>query len=228
MEVLTPADSEEEVGVDGGRPAFVSAPAVDLLFLPGSPPRYGTFAVYIPPDEPGPLVAEWSARRTGDGRRVPRVPDPPDGQYFAGAVQIVRPTPRAVRRREVPAHDIAMADALTWLLDLEEAWRARPSIAAWSGAAVAGLGLLARGRFVPAVTPEGWDAWRAGPFDAEDCRLLEQVAASLPPAAHCVPLGCSRESRRRSGSTSWPGAPGWGGASCSCGRWRGGLAAAAA
>ncbi|HUJ64401.1 MAG TPA: SNF2-related protein, partial [Acidimicrobiales bacterium] len=189
MEVLTPGEADEEVGFEGGGPPFVGAPAVDLLFLPGSPPRYGTFAVYIPVDEPGPVVAEWISRRASDERPVPRVPDPPDGQYFGGAVQIICSTRRSVRRTEVPAHDVAMADALPWLLNLEEPWRARPSIAAWSDAAVAGLGLLARGRLFPAVTPEGWDAWRAGPLDPDDHRLLEQLAVSLPPAAHCVPIG---------------------------------------
>lgn len=61
--------------------------------------------------------------------------------------------------------------------------------AAWSDAVTAGLGLLARGRLFPAVTPEGWDAWPAGPLDPEDLRLLERVAVSLPPAAHFLPVG---------------------------------------
>lgn len=189
MEVLAAEDTDEEGGLEGARLSLLTAPAVDLLFLPGSPPRYGTFAVYIPPDEPGPLTAEWSARRTGEKSLVPRVPDPPDGRYFGGQVEVVWPTSRAVRRREVPAHDVAMADAMGWLADLEEPWRSRPSIAAWSSAVLAGLGLLARGRLLPAITADGWDAWRAGPLDPEDHRLLERIAASFPPSAHCIAVG---------------------------------------
>ncbi|HET9059782.1 MAG TPA: DEAD/DEAH box helicase [Acidimicrobiales bacterium] len=182
---------EEELGSSqvGVVAAVLSNPAVDLLFLPGEPPRYGTFAVYIPIAKPGLLAAQRQSGRFGRTMSVARVPEPPDGAYFGGAVQIVAPAPRAVRRLDVPAHDVAMADALAWLTDLDEPWRSRPSIAAWSAAVVAGLGLLARGRLFPAVTPDGWDAWRAGPFDPEDHRLLERVAASLPPAAHCLPAG---------------------------------------
>ncbi len=189
MEVPTAADVDEDVGFEGGGPALAAGPAVDLLFLPGSPPRYGTFAVYIPPDDAGLLVAGLDPRPAGGTPPIPRVPDPSDGRYFGGALEVVRPTGRRVRRREVPAHDIALSDALTWLLDLEEPWRTRPSITAWSSAVVAGLGLLARGRLFPTVTPEGWDAWRAGPLDPDDHRLLQQIAASLPPAAHCLPAG---------------------------------------
>ncbi len=183
------AEIEDDGPGDRAETSFLDAPAVDLVYMPGSPPRYGTFAVYVPSDHVAPSGAQWSGGPSGHEASFPGLPKPSDGEYFSGGVQIVAPSPRVLRRREAPAHDVAMADALAWLVDLGEPWRSRPSIAAWSGAVVAGLGLLAQGRLFPAVTPDGWDAWRAGPLGPDDKNLLERVAASLPPAAHCLPVG---------------------------------------
>lgn len=54
MERPGAAEADEEVGSAGAGSPFLGVPAVDLLFLPGSPPRYGTFALYLPGDGPGP------------------------------------------------------------------------------------------------------------------------------------------------------------------------------
>ena len=182
MDVLGPPD--DDTTSDGPAPASLGAP-LDLVFMAGSPPRYGNFVLYVPPTQPG----QPAPPALGPATAAHPVPAPPDGRILGGALQVVWPTRSGVRRREVPAHDVAVGDALAWLADLEEPWRYRRSIAAWSGAVVAGLGLLARGRLFPTVTPDGWDAWRAGPFDPEDDRLLERVAACLPPEAHCLPAG---------------------------------------
>ncbi len=193
MDVLAP-DDVDDVAIDGWPPGLLSAQAFDLVFLPGSPPRYGTFAIYIPSSHTGAIARHWGAADGGPGEISP-VPGPPDGEFFGGWIQIFCPAPNALRRTDVRAHEIAMADALAWLVDVPEPWRTRPSVAAWSNAVVAGLGLLARGRLFPAVTPEGWDAWRAGPLDPADHRLLEEIASTLPPAAHCLPVGTGSPTR---------------------------------
>jgi superfamily II DNA or RNA helicase len=188
MEVLAPGDVERVAGAETESSSITRAPAVDLVFLPGDPPREGTFAAYIPFGTISPVVAGQVGSVT-EARAVLRVPNHGADEYFGGSLQVVCPAPRALRRVDVRAHHITIGNALAWLVDLEDPWRARPSVAAWSCAVVAGLGFLARGRLFPAVTPNGWDAWRAGPFDAGDQRLLENLAASLPPAAHCISLG---------------------------------------
>lgn len=71
MEILAAGGIGEEDDFAGaGSPG---AAAVDLLFLPGSPPRYGTFAPYIPAGEPsdGPAPASL-------------LPAGPDSRYFEG------------------------------------------------------------------------------------------------------------------------------------------------
>ncbi|MYW48173.1 ATP-dependent helicase, partial [Streptomyces sp. SID161] len=48
--------------------------------------------------------------------------------------------------------------------------------------------LVARGRLLPGLTPDGHDAWRAGPLEPDDIAHLRAIAAALPPEGHAVPL----------------------------------------
>ena len=177
------------VGIAEEQEPLLAAPALDLVFWPGDPPRYGTFVAYVPSSEQRHLVTQGVLRLAAHAPERTPISLLGNGEPFDGSMELALPAGTTVRRREVPAHDLSIADALGWLADLDAPWSARRSIAAWSDAVVAGLGLLARGRLFPAVTPEGWDAWRCGPFDPGDQRLLDAVAAALPPSAHCVPVG---------------------------------------
>jgi superfamily II DNA or RNA helicase len=107
-----------------------------------------------------------------------------------------------VRRQTVPARLLAVADALPFLLHLADSRHddprgddeerdltsMTPSAVAWSAVITAGLSVLARGRLVPAVTPSGFDAWRVGPLDPADLRLIAELAAALPAVAHAAVL----------------------------------------
>src|SRR5215472_6963471 len=66
------------------------------------------------------------------------------------------------------------------------------------GAATAGVGLVARGRLLPTVGPEGVDAWRAGPLDPADLAWLRELAGCFPPATHALGVLGSRPMRIRS------------------------------
>ena len=66
--------------------------------------------------------------------------------------------------------------------------RASAGTAFWGAAATLGLSLLARGRVLPGVSAEGFDAWRVGPFDAGDLERLRGLAAAMPPEARAVPV----------------------------------------
>ncbi|MCX5015904.1 DEAD/DEAH box helicase [Streptomyces sp. NBC_00555] len=63
------------------------------------------------------------------------------------------------------------------------------SAAFWGAAALLALRFLARGQLLPGLSPAGHDAWRTGPLDATDLEEVRQLAAAMPPEAHCVPLG---------------------------------------
>ncbi len=153
------------------RPIDGAVPRV-LSFLPGDPPRQGTFVAYPRP----------AGMRTGNG----------SGEAMELEVVVATGRSASVRRRIVPAQPIGIAEALAALDGgLEGA-------AIWSAVLSAGLGLIARGRLYPTVTTTGADAWRAGPLDAADRRLLAELAAALPPAAHALVVPGSSPLRIRS------------------------------
>ena len=74
----------------------------------------------------------------------------------------------------------------------------RPSARVWAAAAAAGVGLVARGRLLPAVGAGDADIWRAGPLDPSDLSWLRELAAVFPPAAHALAIPGSRPIRLRS------------------------------
>src|SRR5437867_2205393 len=142
----------------------------EATFLPGDPPRAG-------------LVALWGAAPPDDA---------PTGRW--SDVQLVLPAAKGsgVRRRQMQAVQLALSDAVPWLVALEVDERLQPSLAAWSAAAKFAAGLVARGRLVPAVSAGGFDAWTAGPLDPPHHRYLEELADALPPEAHCQPIPGSK------------------------------------
>ncbi|RSS76778.1 DEAD/DEAH box helicase [Streptomyces sp. WAC06614] len=137
------------------------------VFLPAPVPRDGRFAFWSPdgPDPAGPAT--------------------PD------RLTVVRPHGAGVRTRVVPAVVLDLGEALP-LLVRAAAGPAHPATRAWGLAARQALSLAARGRLLPGVTPEGIDAWRAGPLDADDIAALRAVAAALPVEAYAAPLAGRR------------------------------------
>ncbi|HET9966645.1 MAG TPA: hypothetical protein VFQ68_00330, partial [Streptosporangiaceae bacterium] len=113
--------------------------SAEATFLPDAVPRRGSFAFW----------------RTGGGPdQVELVFD--GGQY-------------GVRKRTVSAHVLPVTAVLPSLLSIDPNGSSVPrSLGVWASAATAGVGLIARGRILPAVTADGTDAWRAGPLDPDD------------------------------------------------------------
>ncbi|MHB1853669.1 MAG: DEAD/DEAH box helicase [Acidimicrobiales bacterium] len=140
----------------------------EVTFIPADPPRLGRFALW----ENGSGTDLAAADRTE-------------------TVELVLPAGRSVRRRRVPARTLSVAGALTTLVDLDET-DASDTVRAWSAALNAALGLAARGRLSPGMTPSGWDTWRRGPLDPADARNLRELAGAFPPLAHALPIGGTR------------------------------------
>ncbi|MFH9663189.1 SNF2-related protein [Streptomyces sp. NPDC017248] len=155
------ADGTRETGT--GHPAWARLACV---YLPAPLPRQGRVAFWDPDD--GPLPAE-----------------PPDGPE---ELTVVRRHGSAVRRRQVPALTLPLAEALPLLVRARRDPAAHPATACWGAAALHALGLVARGRLLPGLTPAGHDAWRAGPLEPGDLAHLRAIAAALPPEGHAVPL----------------------------------------
>ncbi|WP_093783284.1 DEAD/DEAH box helicase [Actinacidiphila guanduensis] len=156
-------------GPDRGRllAALAELAACDAVFLPADPPREGRVAFWSPGGEPPDLGVEPQE------------------------LTVVRPAGAGVGEERVRAVAVAVDDAvplLTRCRALGASGRASASTAFWGAAAVLGLNLLARGRVLPGVSPEGFDAWRVGPLDTEDREKLDALAAAMPPEARAVPV----------------------------------------
>ncbi|MGW3198851.1 SNF2-related protein [Streptomyces sp. NPDC001118] len=134
------------------------------VYLPAPLPREGRIAFWDP--DGGPL--------------------PADGP--TAELTVVRRHGASVRRRQVPARTLPLAEALPLLIRARRDPAAHPATACWGAAALHALRLVARGRLLPGLTPGGQDAWRAGPLEPDDIAHLRAVAAALPPEGHAVPL----------------------------------------
>ncbi|MFD8720022.1 SNF2-related protein [Streptomyces sp. NPDC059629] len=137
------------------------------VYLPADLPRQGRIAFWDPAGDPLPDSASASA--TED-------------------LTVVRRHGAGVRRRQVPALTLPIAEALPLLVRARRDPAAHPATACWGAAAQHALRLAARGRLLPGLTPAGHDAWRAGPLEPADIAHLRAVAAALPAEGHAVPL----------------------------------------
>ncbi|MER5810588.1 DEAD/DEAH box helicase [Streptomyces sp. NPDC002033] len=140
------------------------------VFLPAAVPREGRVAFWCPEGDPLP--------ETGGGS--------------PGPLQVVRPHGDGVRTRTVPALTLSLTEALPVLARAPHSPAAHPATRAWGTAARFALLLVARGRLLPGLTPEGIDAWRAGPLEAGDVAYLRAVAAALPYEGYATPLAGRR------------------------------------
>ncbi|OAH09455.1 DEAD/DEAH box helicase [Streptomyces jeddahensis] len=179
------------------------------VFLPSQVPREGRVAFWDP-DGGGPLPAgavtdpagkiaglgdrpEPGERSESRGRPEPgdrrESGDRPDAVGLA-ELTVVRRHGRTggVRRAAVPALLLPLADALPLLVRARHDPAAHPATACWGAAALHALRLIARGRLLPGLSPGGYDAWRAGPLDADDIAHLRAIAAALPYEGHANPL----------------------------------------
>ncbi|NBE50574.1 DEAD/DEAH box helicase [Streptomyces boluensis] len=135
------------------------------VFLPGDPARTGRVAFWHP---------------TGQA--------PPEAD--AGTVAeltVVLPGPAEAERVRVPARVMSVREALPVLTRARALDGADAASAFWGAAAVWALQLAARGLLLPGLSAADHDAWRVGPLAADDLRLLRDLAAAMPPAAHAVP-----------------------------------------
>ncbi|MFF1405434.1 SNF2-related protein [Streptomyces sp. NPDC058294] len=136
------------------------------VYLPAPLPREGRLAFWDPDGDPLPAAAGTDAQE----------------------LTVVRRHGAGVRRSQVPALTLPLAEALPLLVRARRDPAAHPATACWGAAALHALRLVARGRLLPGLTPAGHDAWRAGPLEPDDIAHLRAIAAALPPEGHAVPL----------------------------------------
>ncbi|MGY0488027.1 DEAD/DEAH box helicase [Streptomyces sp. WG-D5] len=137
-----------------------------VAFLPADPARTSTVAFWRP-----------------DGGEPP-LPDAGSRTELCLAL----PGEDTVEPVTVPAVALPVRAALPVLTRARTRADADPTAAFWGSAGVLALQLVARGLLLPGVSPEGHDAWRAGPLGTADVDRVRELAAAMPPEAHAVPL----------------------------------------
>ncbi|MER7155573.1 DEAD/DEAH box helicase [Streptomyces lydicus] len=143
------------------------------VFLPSDPPRTGRVAFWRPDGEPPEESSGDAWAGVGAAERLDiALPDADGGVTVC----------------EIPALVVPVADAVPVLTRARTTRGTHPAASFWGAACVLALQLAARGRLLPGVSPDGYDAWRAGPFDPADVGRLRDLAAAMPPYAHAAPL----------------------------------------
>ncbi len=149
----------------------------ELTFVASDPPRESFFLLWNPEDRGGLFAA-------GDGESE-TAPERVE-------VELVVPRKRGTHRVAVTGLRLGVASVIDDLVDLPATAPVARSVRSWAAVVRAALGLVARGRVLPTVSPEGWDAWRVDPLDIEDRNHMAALAAALPAAAHCTPVAKGR------------------------------------
>ncbi|GHF29691.1 helicase [Streptomyces mashuensis] len=137
-------------------------------FLPDDPARTGRVAFWLPDGTDGPDAHD------GDDDLTVVVPAPGG-------------TPGDVTTTTVRATVLPVRDAVP-VLTRARAAGGDATAAFWGSAAVLALQLAARGRLLPGISATDHDVWRAGPLTPDDRQRVRDLAAAMPPEAHCVPL----------------------------------------
>ncbi|MFG1813984.1 SNF2-related protein [Kribbella sp. NPDC049174] len=132
-----------------------------MVFRPADPPREGRVCFWEPDGGDLPLGA-------GEQSRLELVVDSELVTVRAVELPVAEAVPLLGRARQTPG--------------------AHSSAAFWGAASLAALQLVARGKLLPGVSPDGHDAWRVGPLDATDVNRLLALAESMPPTARALPL----------------------------------------
>jgi len=154
--------------------APIIPPHLVSTLVPVDPARGSWFALWDPAAPGGLLAPEIDGLAPVDVELL--LPD------AIGGTSLV--TVRAAR--------LPMPVAVPVLAGLAASQPSHPSTRAWAAIVRAGLALVARGRLLPWVSPDGWDTWRVDPLDHDHVLAAEALAAALPAMAHAVPVARGR------------------------------------
>ncbi|MFF3401930.1 DEAD/DEAH box helicase [Streptomyces sp. NPDC002659] len=143
------------------------------VFVPGDPARTGRVAFFRPAVDTPLDVGE-----------LPAAP---------GTVEPLTVVGDDLRPQSVRALLLPVREALPVLTRARADADASAAAAFWGAATILALQLAARGLLLPGLTATDHDAWRVGPLSPQDLERVRTLAASMPPAAHAVPLDAAAD-----------------------------------
>ncbi|MER7727242.1 DEAD/DEAH box helicase [Streptomyces sp. NPDC096323] len=165
------------------------------VFLPAALPREGQIAFWDPEGNalpnPGDLRGPGTTAEAATAPADPAGPTEADGSGVrTSEITVVRRhgVQGDVRPDTVPALLLPLAEAVPLLARARHLRSAHPATRCWGAATLHALHLVSRGRMLPGLTADDYDAWRAGPRDAEDVAHLRAVAAAMPAEGYAIPL----------------------------------------
>nr|WP_210608793.1 SNF2-related protein [Streptomyces rhizosphaericus] len=181
-----PGEVREPAPAESADPAPAGSPAAEEVVTEAL--RAGC-ALVLADREEHPDQAALLVYRA-DGRPMPSAPLPPPLAETARELALEPLTREAgVRRVMVVGWRVPVPVAAAVLLSLSGRPGLHPSAVAWADAARLGLEMVAAKLVYPAVTADGWDRWRVGPLRGAAGRAVADLAARLPPHAHCQVVG---------------------------------------
>ncbi len=158
-------------------------PASDRLEIPGH--LVTTFVAVDPPR--GSWFALWDPAAPG-GLIPPEVP----GLELVDVELLVPAERSGTVPVTVRAARLPMPQAIPFFASLHRSAEVDETTHAWAAVVRSGLGLVARGRLLPWVSPDGWDTWRVDPLDHDHLLHADALADALPALGHAVPCGRQR------------------------------------
>ncbi len=166
---LGPGNRAATTGRRNGVEDLVIDPRWEATFVPLDPPRASYFALWDPADVAGLPLANGSA------------------SFGSVDLRLVVPFGSGPLAANVVATRLPLRDAIEVFGALTVQAPVTRSVRVWATVVRSALGLVARGRLLPWVSPDGWDAWRVDPLDRADHGLVEALADAMPAIAHCHP-----------------------------------------
>lgn len=144
----------------------------NLTFVPADPPRASWFALWDSHDQGG-LFAD-AVRDEHDSLETEQL-------------ELVVPAKRGTATQVVKVQKVPLGRVVDAVASLPRSADASQSTHAWAGIVRVALSLIADGRVLPWVSPDGFDTWRVDPLTPAQLELVEQCASSLPAVGHCTP-----------------------------------------
>ncbi len=148
-------------------PDSVDLSQVEATFIPADPPRSSWFGLWDRGSVPGLF-----------GSIVPALEE--------ATIPLIVPSPSgSLETEQVRVSKLPMADAIDLFTNLAASRPTTDSMRAWATVVRSAVSIVARGRVLPGVSPQGWECWQLKPLKATEFARMEEFGRALPALGYC-------------------------------------------